>query len=967
MSKYLINIVVFLAGLAVVVWIGAGYAGTNPLALAVTLLIGVCYLAGAWELLRYQQATSALARAVSGLTGAPGSLGSWLDQLPAGLRNAVRLRIEGERVGLPGPALTPYLVGLLVLLGMLGTFLGMVVTLRGTGLALESATDLAAIRASLAAPVKGLGFAFGTSIAGVAASAMLGLLASLCRRDRVQAAQLLDGKAATALRVYTQSYQREESFKLLQRQAEIMQRQAEAMPAVVGQLQAMMDNMARQSQALSDRQLASQDLFQGKAEAAYARLASVMEQSMKESMAQSARSAGEALQPVVAATMAGLSRETANLQDTVTQAVRQQLDGLTAGLRATTENVADIWAQAVAGQQRASEAMAQDLRASLDRYAQTFEQRSTALLDGVSARLEASAGSMSEAWTRALSQQEQAGEKLAGDNLQALTAAAASFEQHSASLLRTLNQSHAALQSELASRDQQRLAAWTETLGAMGATLRTEWEQSGALSAARQQEISDALARTVRDIGSQAAAQAALLEGVSARMEAAANGVSEQWTNALIRHEQSGEKLARDNQQALIAAAATFEQHAASLLRTLDRSHTDLQAALASGEQERLSAWTAALAALAAKLGQEWEQAGASTVARQQEISDTLAETARGITAQTQTQANLLESLSARLESAAGGVTQAWTDAQSRQETANEKLARDNQQALEAAAAAFGQHAGSLVSTLDRSHAELQAALASRDQERLAAWTGTLAAMADALRAQWEQAGANAASQQQQICDTLALTAEDITSQTQAHARDTIAEIGRLVQAASEAPRAAAEVIGELRQKLSDSMVRDNDMLEERNRLLETLSTLLDAVNHTAAEQRSAVDALVASSADMLDRVGAQFTDKVEAETAKLTDVAALVTSGAVEVASLGESLGAAVQSFGDSNEKLMTHLQRIEAALDKSIARGDEQLAYYVAQAREVVDLSMMSQKQIIENLQQLASQGAPAGAEAA
>ena len=55
-------------------------------------------------------------------------------QLHPSLRNAVRLRIEGERVGLPGPALTPYLAGLLVLLGMLGTFLGMVVTLNGTGI-----------------------------------------------------------------------------------------------------------------------------------------------------------------------------------------------------------------------------------------------------------------------------------------------------------------------------------------------------------------------------------------------------------------------------------------------------------------------------------------------------------------------------------------------------------------------------------------------------------------------------------------------------------------------------------------------------------------------------------------------------------------------------------------------------------------------------------------------------------------
>ncbi|CAB3928597.1 hypothetical protein LMG26858_06271 [Achromobacter anxifer] len=187
------------------------------------------------------------------------------------------------------------------------------------------------------------------------------------------------------------------------------------------------------------------------------------------------------------------------------------------------------------------------------------------------------------------------------------------------------------------------------------------------------------------------------------------------------------------------------------------------------------------------------------------------------------------------------------------------------------------------------------------------------------------------------------------------------------MQAASEAPRAAAEVIGELRQKLSDSMERDNDMLEERNRLLETLGTLLDAVNHTAAEQRTAVDSLVSSSAELLDRVGTQFTEQAQSETAKLAEVAAQVASGAVEVASLGESFGAAVQLFGESNDKLVAHLQRIEAALDKSIARGDEQLAYYVAQAREVVDLSMVSQKQIIENLQQLAIQRATAGAEAA
>ena len=871
MSRYL-NLVVFLVGLAAVCWIGGGYVGSNVLALAVTLLIGVCYVAGALELRRYSQATSTLARAVADLSGPPASLGAWLEPLHPSLRNAVRLRVEGERVALPGPALTPYLVGLLVLLGMLGTLLGMVATLRGTGMALENATDLQAIRDSLGAPVKGLGFAFGTSIAGVATSAMLGLLSALCRRERIDAAQLLDVKIATTLRIYSQTHQREESFKLLQRQAEVM-------PTLVERLQAMMTAIEQQSLALNARQLASQDAFHGRAEATYTRLAASVEQSLKESVAESTRAASAALQPVMAATLAGLARETAAMHDTVTHAVQQQLDGLSTGFEASTATVAGIWNKALEGQQRSNEALTQQLGTSLDRFTETFEQRSAGLLEGVSARLEATAGNVSAAWNEALSRQEQVGEKLAGHNQQALAAAAATFEQHSASLLAAVGQSHTDMQTELASRDQQRLAVWTETLGSMAATLNKEWEQAGTLSASRQQEICDVLAQTARDISAQTQAHAS-------------------------------STIAEIDRLVQVAADAP-------------KAAANLQAELAARDQQRLEAWTAALSSMAATLSKEWEQAGTLSASRQQEICDVLAQTARDISAQTQAHAS----------------------------STIAEIDRLVQVAADAPKAA----------------ANLQAELAARDQQRLAAWTETLGSMATTLSKEWEQVGTRSATRQQEICDTLAQTARDISAQTQAHASSTIAEIGQLVQAASEAPKAAAEVVAELRQKLSDSMVRDTAMLDERSRLLATLETLLDAVNHASTEQRTAVDALVATSADLLDRVSTRFTDKVELETGKLGAVAAQVTGSAVEVASLGEAFGAAVQVFGESNTTLVAHLQRIEAALDKSLARSDEQLAYYVAQAREVIDLSMMSQKQIVEDLQHLAGKRASVGAEAA
>ena len=688
---------VFFVGLAAVVWIGGGYLGSNPLGAAVAIAIGAGYLVGAFELFRYRQATSSLREAVADLSATPSSLGTWLGRLHPGLRNAVRLRVEGERAALPAPVLTPYLVGLLVLLGMLGTLLGMMATLRGTGLALESATDLQAVRGSLAAPVKGLGFAFGTSIAGVASSAMLGLLSALFRRDRLQAVQQLDAGIATTLRPYSQAHQREEAFQLLRRQTELM-------PALVDRLQDMVAALEQQNAAAHERQLASQDAFHARTEVTYARLASSVEQSMKQGVTESARAVSASIEPLVEATMAGLARETAAMRDTVVQGVQEHLDKLSSGFAATTARVAEVWKDAVAEQRQSGEALTRDLQTSLERFADTFEQRSSGLVEAVSARLDA----------------------------------------------------------------------------------------------------------------------------------------------------------------------------------TADRAKD------------------------------------------------------------------------------------AWTDALARQEAANDKLASRHHQALTEATAAFEGHAASLVDVVRQSHEDLQSALASRDEARLTAWSETLESITAALQDRWAQSADHAADRQREICDALARTASDIAAQTQAHAGETIAEISRLVQAASEAPRAAAEVVAELRQKLSESMVRDTAMLEERSRLLATVETLLDAVNHASTEQREAVDALVATSADLLDRVGTRFQEHVESETGKLSAAAAHVAGGAADVASMSEAMGTAIQLFGQSNEALMERLQQIAGALDASLARSDEQLAYYVAQAREVIDLSVLSQKQIIEEIQQLADRQA-SGAETA
>jgi len=652
----------FAAGAAVLAWVGVGYATTSPLALAVTVLIAGVYLLGGLELRRHHQATTGLQQALTSLPDDLPQLDGWLQQLHPSLQQPVRLRIEGARVGLPGPAMAPYLVGLLVLLGMLGTFLGMVVTLKGAATALQTSTDLPTIRAALTAPVQGLGLAFGTSVAGVAASAMLGLVSALCRRARLQAAQQLDGRIATTLRRFSHAARQEQQAEqLLQALQALQQQQAATLPALLDPWQAALAQLGQHSQTLGAQLLAGQEAFHRQAQASHSALAASVAQSLQRSLADGARLAGDTLAPVVQATMDGISREAGALQAQVAGTVQQQLDGLAQRFDAAVGQVAGTWQAALADQQRHSQALAADLHSRHARWAEAVDAQSAALLAGI---------------------------------------------------------------------DQ------------------------------RQQQQLDALA--------------------------------------------------------------------------------------------------------------------------------------------------------------------------------------------------------------------------ARDAERLAALAQPLDAMATRLGTAFEQAGAQALAQQAQICHTLEATAERLHAQAAQQAQHTVAEVARLLQAAGEAPRAAAEAMAQLRQQLSDSLARDNALLDERSRTLATLTSLLDAARHAATDQRAAIDSLVAQAGTLLQQAGerqaaqasatagqlaaaadqvATSAGQVVASAGQVAGAASQVAAGALEVASLGEAFGAAVAQFSDSNQALLGQLQRIESALGQTLSRSDEQLAYYVAQAREIIDLSLLSQKQIVDDLQRVAA----------
>ena len=319
------TLAVFFLGLLVIAWVAWGFVGSSALALAMTLAITAAYLLGAQELRRFRAATGTLKGALRDLTQTPVNLDTWLRGLDPSLQSPVRLRIEGVRVALPNPTLTPYLVGLLVMLGMLGTFLGMVVTFKGAVFALEGSTDLQAIRAALAAPIRGLGLSFGTSVAGVAGSAMLGLLSAISRRERLMVVRQLDDGIATVLRPFSQGHQREETLKALQAQTQLL-------PQVMDHMQSMMDQMEQHSAQTHAQLSERQAQFHQATAQVYTQLADTVSQSLQSSLEAASLALARNAQPVIEAAMAEIARESARQHARVGETVRTQLGQLVEGV-----------------------------------------------------------------------------------------------------------------------------------------------------------------------------------------------------------------------------------------------------------------------------------------------------------------------------------------------------------------------------------------------------------------------------------------------------------------------------------------------------------------------------------------------------------------------------------------------------------------------------------------------------------
>lgn len=612
----------FAIGLAVMAWIGQGFLGSDLLALTVTAIIATVYGLGFAELIGFRRTTYQLAERLSAAPDNREQVEGWLSGLPEPVQFAVQKRLDGHYAALPSPQLTPYLVGLLVMLGLLGTFAGMIVTLNGAASALDGSTELSVIRSALAAPIAGLSLAFGTSIAGVAASAMLGLASTLSRRERLQVSRQLDKTLRQKLHHLSADYQRQQAFQALESQAR-------ALPQMASAMEAMTARMEQLGQTLEQSLTRNQQEFHSTVGSHYQTLADSVAQSLEKALDTSTCLAAERMEPIVEKAMTRLRDDAGELHQSWSAATKEQLTDIAEAFQKTTMDAGERWQQNLVTQQEASEESA--LR-----------------------------------WQKSLEQQQQTAESFMADLRDQLQQYQSLFREES---------------SQMVNNQQQGLDTLIEKI-------------SEQLTVLRDQEV--------------------------ARGEAA--------TDRLAQLEKT--------------------------------------------------------------------------------VSDHLTQLGTGLEA----------------------------------------------------------------------------------------------------------------------------------------------PMTRLIETASETPKAAAEVINQLQREMARNSERENELLEERQRLVQELDNLLASQRSNADSQRQAVDSLISGAGDTLTGISERFNTLIQEQSQQLGKLGDDITGSSQEVGALSEAFHQAVELFSTSNSSLQESLANIQKAMDNASSRHDEQLAYYVAQAREVIDLSVSSQKDVID-----------------
>ncbi len=924
-------------GVAVVARAAAFYRSVDLLSFALVLLIGVGFVAGIGELLLR---ASKAHRLHNELSKRPPQGPESLDGYSVELATLLRRRLAGTQAQ-PTAWFSTYLVGLLVMLGMLGTFLGLFESLRGAREALTSSGDVDALRAALASPLQGLWRAFGSSAAGVSTSAALGLAAVFARRAEAALASAVAATTAGPLSAWTTAGRQTAALESIARHGPDLAASA-----------ASLQDAARQLDTLRHELLEAHRLGADRMTEAVRATAAEVRSDIQKGVDRAAEATGKAVEPMVerltdragAVADAHLMRWTARIEqesaarelaqrdhlDQVGRVVRDAASSVSAevrpGVQALERRVAEAIDQAASRMtDLAEESARRDARsysessAKLDSLAQETSRRFDLLATESAERM----ASLSLDSSRRL-------ELLATESAERL----AKLESGQGAVVDALDQRLVELLDKSAESDRARSASLAAGLGELMTVLQSRLDTLALSEQERASLLRDRLEQTVKSVDAAArsiadgdAGRLAALREVAARMQADLSSTAllqrehvDAVTRAVASLANTLDAVEARSTERMDSRVDRLVEGMASQVQRLERGHEErAEAARLGAERLQLSA-ASQLERLEALHETRMAEARRSLDQLEARVAEQIAALGQGLTAPLE---QVIESARQAPE-AALAIVRATNDSLDRQrllERAREERSDELIARLSAAADA--------VSVAATRQAERLEALAQATGQASAAWTQTSMARIEAAEARSDAR-----------LDTFVRSAEE---RTRALLETSELRHQAFLQAAEQrsetAEQGASRRLGELLDRVQEGL----DLQSERLALFE------QRLEATRSEGALLLSERIAEHARVLG-------DNLGTTAGVVREAGDLVRAGGAEMSAVAEMFTAAVDQYRAASDRLLDGLGPIEVAIDRMGQRDTaDLLGAYLDQTREVFDSSLRFQRELFAELRAL------------
>ena len=621
------------AGLVVVARAASFYAGVDSFAFGLTLAMAGVFSVGLCELVLRARSNARTAASLAKLVRTEDGGRASLDAAPAPLAARLRAHLEQDPMPADVPVIAPFLVGLLVMLGLLGTFLGLFETLRGAQEALEASADVNSLRAGLASPMGGLMRSFGTSAAGVASSAMLGLAMVFVRRSARQLQEAIHAACAGPLKHLSAARRQLSALEELAEQGKAMPAAAEALQSAVILLERLGEDERARGAVLADRI----DGLRADWSETHRSSLGELRGALKAAANRTAEAAGAALAPAAAEVIVAVQRSASDQLTAMQEATAAQLEAVqatgAAQLEALQETAGGQLATlqeslrdqlAAIGSAQKDQALELQKVLEAERSGRTekdaaLAERLQAAVSAVASDLEAAArdrrrdeSALADRFTEHLQALGEAEGSLAGrfaDQLQALTASEEAHVERMGAHLEGLGDRLAEQLERLVAQEDGRAQAASERLDGLVASWRDALGEARVVESARGEEAVERLAGLVdgwrATLESARATEAEHGQRVAQALRSAEDQIRVgAETVAALTRDASEREAARDARaDGLLARldamgqelAAAREAHAEALAEVEDR--------LAHRQEKRTEAVVGSLGVHAEKLG----------------------------------------------------------------------------------------------------------------------------------------------------------------------------------------------------------------------------------------------------------------------------------------------------------------------------------------------------------------------------